>query len=371
MEFIISLVVILTVVFLAMMATVLWRMSSINKILDSIEKQNPPEPGETRARVWITNDKDYRTFLKLTNSNVFGILSITPKRVSLYSSDTKGKRSVLQIDSINLHIEWLGQKLIPYNLVPWLAIADTRYGNSPIYISSYMNPSMKTLLSGTAASQAINQTKELYFKLTGFKRTGKDRELPAIKLFALEKNPASLSALIITAMLLVYAAIDGLIINPLELVGYQPKILPLIFALFVIVYIVFSFYKIMRKKSVPLPESMVLTFVFCVVLILAAIPVMKRIDTSTAVEPMQNYDYKANEKDVLEPLQDGLPNLPLKAENAYWKQFADDHIFRFPLQKGGFGFWQFDGRELDNDIEAFYANKSEDKNIEQPESEEQ
>ncbi|MBN1473055.1 MAG: hypothetical protein JW914_00425, partial [Syntrophaceae bacterium] len=96
----------------------------------------------------------------------------------------------------------------------------------------------------------------------------------------------------------------------------------------------------------------------------------KRIDTSTAVEPMQNYDYKANEKDVLEPLQDGLPKLPLKAKNAYWKQFADDHIFRFSLQKGGFGFWQFDGRELDKDIEAFYANKSEDKNNEQPQSDE-
>ncbi|MBN1474884.1 MAG: hypothetical protein JW914_09730 [Syntrophaceae bacterium] len=354
--------VLVAVILLIPIGYIFWRLRLKEKIIDKLDKQNPPEAEEFRARVWITNDKDYRTLLTLTPSKEIGIISITPKKISLYSINTKGNTSVQQIDRINLHAEWLVNNLAPYSLVPWLTLADARYGNSPIYITAYVG--MKALLSGNPA-QALNQTKELYSKLTG-----KQEKLPKTNLFALEKNPASLFTLTITALLLIYAGVDGWVLNPLEIVSYQPEFIPLIFALLVIAYVVFSFYKIMKKKSVPPPEAFSLAMLFGVVLILAAIPAIKRIDTATATKPMQNYDYKANEKDILEPLQEGLPKLPFVAKNEYWKQFDDNHTFQFPLQKGGFGFWQFDGRELYKDIEAFYANKNEDKNSEQPESDE-
>lgn len=273
-----------------------------------------------------------------------------------------GNISVQQIERINLHAEWLVNNLAPYNLVPWLTIADARYNNSPIYITAYVG--MKALLSGSP-NQALNQTNVLYSKLTG-----KQDKFPITKLFALKKNHASLFTLTITALLLIYAGVDGWVLNPLEIVSHQPEFIPLIFALIVIASVVFSFYIIMKNKSVPLPEAFSLSMLFCVVLILAAIPAIKRIDTATAAETMQYYKYKANENQILEPLQEGLPKLPFIANNEYWKQFEDDHIFKFPLQKGGFGFWQFDGRELYKDIEAFYANKSENENSEQPESDE-
>ncbi|MBN1473096.1 MAG: hypothetical protein JW914_00630, partial [Syntrophaceae bacterium] len=214
------------------------------------------------------------------------------------------------------------------------------------------------------AMPSRSQTAELYRNIVG-----QHEQFEGTKEFALEKNPASLSALVIIFLLFIYAIADGLFLNPLEIVGYKIELLPLLLLLSLLIASVILFYKKLINFSVPARETLVLTMLFFFVLSISGVLVVKRIDTSTAVEPMQNYDYKANEKDVLEPLQEGLPKLPLKAKNEYWKQFEDDHIFRFPLQKGGFGFWQFDGRELDKDIEAFYANKNENKNSEQPESE--
>jgi hypothetical protein len=345
----------LLIAMVAPLVHILWRFRSAQNALDALHLKIPQEAvGEIRTRVWISNVQQRRRFFKITPSNEFGILVLTPERISLHSINKKGEQSIRQFDRGKLRTEWIGNKLMRDSNLHWFAILD---GSSRILISAY---------TGINAMPSRSQTAELYRNIVG-----QHEQFEGTKEFALEKNPASLSALVIIFLLFIYAIADGLFLNPLEIVGYKIEFLPLLFFLALLTVSVILFYKKLIKFSVPARETLFLTMLFFFVLSISGVTIVKRIDTSTAVEPMQNYDYKANEKDVLEPLQEGLPKLPLKTKNEYWKQFEDDHIFQFPLQKGGFGFWQFDGRELDKDIEAFYANKSEDKNNEQPESYEQ
>ncbi len=68
---------------------------------------------------------------------------------------------------------------------------------------------------------------------------------------------------------------------------------------------------------------------------------------------MQLYDYRMVYEGNFEPVTKGLPKLKLKLSCDYWKQFDKNHNFEFSLQEGGLGMWQFDGRELDKDIDAY------------------
>ena len=68
---------------------------------------------------------------------------------------------------------------------------------------------------------------------------------------------------------------------------------------------------------------------------------------------MQLYDYRMVRKGIFEPVIKGPPKLELKLKCDYWKQFGENHKFQFLLQEGGLGMWQFDGRELDKDIDAY------------------
>lgn len=63
------------------------------------------------------------------------------------------------------------------------------------------------------------QTIEIYSNIDA-----QQAQFPDTKKFALEKNKASLSVLILIVIILVYAVADGIFINPLEIVSYPNNI---------------------------------------------------------------------------------------------------------------------------------------------------
>ncbi|MBN1474885.1 MAG: hypothetical protein JW914_09735, partial [Syntrophaceae bacterium] len=135
---------------------IVWLFRSVQNALDSLHLKIPQEAvGEIRTRVWISNTQQRRRFLKITPSNEFGILVLTPERISLHSITKKGDQSVRQFDRAKLRTEWIGNKLMRDSNLHWFAIFD---GSSRILISAY---------TGINAMPSRSQTAELYRNIVG------------------------------------------------------------------------------------------------------------------------------------------------------------------------------------------------------------
>lgn len=317
------------------------KFRSISRLLEELNFQIPEEKGEIRAQVWINNDQERLRLWKIFPSKEVGILVFGPDTISLYSINLKGERTTRHYERSSLKSEWYGNQTMKDANLQWFSI----YGNqSRIYISAY---------TGIIALPSRQQTAEIYRNIAG-----QHVQFQGAKEFALEKNPASLTTLIIIASVVVYAVADGVFINPLEVVGY-PQNFILFFALpFITVCLLASgIYSFMMRFCVPARETLALTILFVFSLIIATLPALQRIDTAIASNPMQTYDYRMVKEGVFEPVNNGLPKLKLKLKCDYWKQFAENTKFQFLLRKGGLGMWQFDGRSLDKDIEAYMKSK--------------
>jgi hypothetical protein len=172
--------------------------------------------------------------------------------------------------------------------------------------------------------------------------------------FALEKNIASLTTLILIVSIFAYALVDTVFINLMEIVGYPDNVMPLIVLPTVLIsFLALVTYKYMIRLSVPLRESLVLAVLLVISLSIAALPLLQRIDTIIATKPMQNYNYRMIKPGVFEPVEKGPPKLKLRTQCEYWQQYAVNTTLQFSLQHGGLGMWQLDGEALDKDIYAY------------------
>jgi len=313
------------------------KFRSITRLLEELHLQIPEGNGEIRAQVWINDDQGRLRLWKIFPSKRFGILVLGSDIISLYSINFKGERTTHHFERSNLKTEWLGNQTMKDANLQWFALCENE---SKIYISAY---------TGMIALPSRQQTAEIYRNIAG-----QHIQFQGTKEFALEKNAASISTLIIIAAVSVYAVADGVFVNPLEAVGY-PKNIILFFSLpfTAICLLATAIYTFMIRLSVPARETLALTMLFIISLIMATLPLLQRIDTALTSNQMQIFDYHMIKDGVFEPVNKDLPKLKLKIKYDYWKQFEVNHNFQFLLQKGGLGMWQFDGRELDKDVEAY------------------
>lgn len=313
------------------------KFRSIARLLEELQLQIPEEKGEIRAQVWINNDQERRRLWKIFPSKEVGILVLGNDKISLYSVNLTGEHTTRQFERSSLKAEWLGNQTMKDANLQWFALCENE---SRTYISAY---------TGAVALPSRQQTAEIYRNIAG-----QHVQFQGVKEFALEKNTASLTTLIIIASVLAYAVADGIFINPLEVVGYPKNIIILIvFPATAICLLAAAIYSFMIRFSVPARETLVLTMLCIFSLILAALPLLQRIDTVITTKPMQTYDYHMVKEGIFEPDNKGLPKLKLKLRCDYWKQFSENHKFQFMLREGGIGMWQYDGRALDKDIEAY------------------
>jgi len=172
--------------------------------------------------------------------------------------------------------------------------------------------------------------------------------------FALEKNTASLIALIFMASMLIYALVDTVFINLYEIVGYpENKLLLVVLSAMPMCLFGYFIHGYMIRSSVPERETLVLTVLCILSLAIAAHPILQRIDKVLASKPMQTYNYRMIKPGFFEPAEIGPPKLTLRPQCEYWHQYKIDDTLQFSLQHGGLGMWQLDGEALDKDIYAY------------------
>lgn len=320
------------------------RFRLIARLLETLHLQTPSETGEIRKRVWISNDHDRSRLFKLSPSKEIGIMIFRSDKILLLSANLVGKHFTRQYNLANLRTEWIGNQFMRDSNLQWFAIDE---GNSRILISAY---------TGIGALSSRRETAEIYRNIAG-----QHAQFSGTKEFALEKNAASVSLLILTVLLFVYAIADGLFVNPLEIVGYPKNIFIYLMPVILVLILCSISYKLMLRFSVPARETLVLTLLLSYSLLAAAIPLAKRVDTAMTTSPMWPYEFQMTKEGVFKPVEQYIPKevekdppkLDLSLKCDYWKQFEDNHTFLFLLQKGGLGFWQYDGRSLDKDIDAY------------------
>lgn len=322
------------------MIYLLRKFRSIARLLEELQLQIPEGKGEIRAQVWVNNDQERQRLWKIFPSKEIGILVLGSDKVSLYSINFNGERTTHHYERSNLKAEWLGNQTMKDANLQWFALCENE---SRTYVSAY---------TGAIALPSRQQTAEIYRNIAG-----QHVQFQGAKEFALEKNPASLTTLIILACVIVYAVADGIFINPLEVVGYPKNIIIFtVFPVAAICLLATAIYSFMIRFSVPARETLVLTMLCVSSLILATLPLLQRIDTAITTKPMQTYDYHMVKEGIFEPDNKGLPKLKFKLRCDYWKQFGENHKFQFMLREGGLGMWQYDGRLLDKDIETYMKN---------------
>lgn len=320
-------------------ALIYWlRFRSFTKMLEMLHREVPSDIHEIRIQVWISNDQHHRRWAKIIPGTEIGFMVLTSEWITVHSINLQKERIKRRISRSQLRHEWIGSQSVKDANLHWFALFTN---GSRLLFSAF---------TGMNALPSRPQTAEIYRNIVG-----QHVQFDGVQEFALEKNPGSLVAMILMGLLFVYAVADGFFLNPLEYVDGHPKNLSLSITLTTIGISLFHLaaYQLIRRYSVPARESMVLTMFLGVALMMAVIPGAKRIDTALAEKPMQHYSYHMVREGIFEPDRQGLPKLTLQLRCDYWKQFEKDHTHTFPLQHGGLGFWQFDGRALDRRIAQY------------------
>ena len=328
------------VLIVAIAVWIYWQwFRSFSKMLEMLHREVPSNSHEIRFQVWISDDRYHRRWFKLVPGTEIGFLILTDDWITINSINLQKERIKRQISRSQLHHEWVGSQSLKDSNLHWFSLL---FYGSPLLISAF---------TGMNALPSRSQTAEIYRNIVG-----QHVQFDGIQEFALEKNPASLIVLIVMGLLFVYALADGIFLNPLEYIEGHPNNLFIAIALLIngIILSQLTAYHLMRHNSVPARESLVLTWFLGITLMIAALPGAKRIDTVLAKEPMQHFSYHMVREGIFESDQEGLPKLKLQVRGDYWKQFEENHIQTFPLQRGGLGFWQFDPRSLDKDITQYF-----------------
>ena len=182
--------------------------------------------------------------------------------------------------------------------------------------------------------------------------------------FALEKNPASVSAMVVFFALFLFALLDSFAISRYELTDAQlGQILrhPLTWlgVLLGLGAMVPLGWRYLIRASVPARESMVLTMFVALALIGAALPLAKRADQWLASGPTQNYTYRVTTVAHLEPVDTskGLPRMWFPRAREYWAQYPEGSTYEIPFLRGPMGLWQLDHQAFDPPLMAFYERR--------------
>jgi hypothetical protein len=182
--------------------------------------------------------------------------------------------------------------------------------------------------------------------------------------FALEKNPASVSAMVVFFALFLFALLDTFAISRYELTDAQLAqimISPLTWmgTLLGFAVVLPLGYQYLSRASVPARESMALTMFVAMALLGAALPLAKRADQWLADSPTQEYRYRVTTIAHLEPEDPSLrlPRLRFPRAREYWEQYPEGSLYKIPFLRGPMGLWQLDHEAFDPPLVAFYEKR--------------
>ncbi|UXI68841.1 hypothetical protein [Tahibacter amnicola] len=287
--------------------------------------------GKAFFRVHLARRDMFVRRMKMQPSEARGLLIPEDDAVRLVAIWPDGSRFDQRIGRDALNLAWIGQPGLNAGNLHWLSV-----GEPPLYISAD---------TGMNAVSSLRQTADLYRSLM---RPG-DLEPPA-RDFALEKNPASLTAVVLVLALVAYTVLDG-IGNPYTLLNTSgaSRFLPV----FGVLALPLA-YPVLVRWKVPARESLVTCLLMSLTLAFAVIPLGKRIDGLLASESFRDHEYRLTATRELEPVDPASPLLRLRPHKEYWAQFPVGSVHRMPLRKGGLGLWQADTRDFSEKVRRWY-----------------
>jgi hypothetical protein len=191
------------------------------------------------------------------------------------------------------------------------------------------------------------------------------RKIPHLKLeigtlnnltpFALEKNPAALGTAVFFLLCLVYAFADTFIFNGEAYVDkplYEAYVAGGV-ALSVLALL------LMRRASVPLPETLTIAILAGAAFGAALYPGLLRINQLTDREGLIAHEYKMVKPASFVPLKPELPAIKFPERHVFfWSSHTLGQIETFRLRKGGLGFYQIDMAPIYKRIDNFYEARN-------------
>ena len=288
-------------------------------------------------RVKASRPAFFKRRLKLVGAESSAVLVNTESHVRVIADLPKGERLDVSYPKSGLQLEWLGNSGLGSANMHWIAIGQGE------------NRLMLTADTGFNAVQSREATADICRKVNpAF-------QLPPIAQsdFALEKNKTSLAVMLACAALGAYALLDGIFVNHNELLAFG-RIAAFGPALFVFAL---PIYFLLVRGKVPSRESLTLSILSVLALMLASIPALKRLDHWLA-SGSQLYPYTMTSTGRFTSVMPGPPRLTFDSTRDYWAQFDEGSVHQFELIHGPLGLWQLDHSNLDRKFRQFYEAKN-------------
>lgn len=170
------------------------------------------------------------------------------------------------------------------------------------------------------------------------------------RLFAIHRNPRSLTVVLVLVVVVAYALMDSFYISRESYVGRAPW---LVFAAIGTAAALGAAIWMLRGK-VPKAEAGVIAVLFGVILTLSCYPGAMRLNAITDAQGLTTYEYQLAADLHLMPPSPELPVLYFPRHHLYWKQFNPGSLHPFTLRRGALGFYQIDMRPINAYLEGFY-----------------
>jgi hypothetical protein len=329
----------LTLLIMIGIALIAWRKSKqLKKTQEQLIQAIDKNSASHWIRVNIASAQRFKKRFKIVPFDAKGIVINHPEHIQIQGQRIAGQKISRTIDKRDLHMDWIGNPNLASSNMHWIRI---KVGGQSVYLSA--DTGMNALQSREATADLCRMINP-HFKLPS----------TALNEFALEKNPASLTAVLVFFALMAFAFGDGLILNSHELL----KLGGAAWAMPVAALLPLPAYALLTRQKVPSRESLALTSLLSVALLLSVIPVLKRVDQLLSTDGAVSTAYRLDKDAQLKPVTEGPPVLDFGHQKEYWAQFEEGSVHHFDLTHGPLGLWQLDHAKLDQPVRDFYKNKS-------------
>lgn len=298
----------------------------------------PLASGATRwIRIHVARPGHFNTIFKWLPFEARGLLIDEGTAIRVVADTSSGERIDVRYPRAEANVRWLGNARLASGNLHWIAIG---HGASELMICAD---------TGLINVRSRAETADLY------RRIAPELTLPegAESEFALEKNPRSLTLIVLFVSLLAFALLDGLILNKnVLLTGKQVTMLVGPFSALAL-----AAYPVLTRGGVPSRESLALSMLLMLAVGLAFVPLIKRVDQLFAPGEPQAVQYKLESRGRLVATSANAPVLDYSRYGEYWAQFDEGSLHEFQLTHGAFGLWQLNEAEFRTKLRRFYDGR--------------
>jgi hypothetical protein len=318
---------------LAVLTLTLARMRSAKQVQDRLIDGLDPASRAGWFRVNVTRPAAFARTWKFLGFEARGVLVNAADSIRVLAELPSGERIDRTWRKPVPGLAWVGNRGLGSANLHWLSLGG---GEGALLVTSD---------TGVNALNSREATADMC------RMIAPDFRLPEVarREFALEKEPATLMAVVLMLATLVYAIVDGVMLNRHELIdaGWALYGLPAAMLL------ALPFWAWQSARAVPAREAVAVSTLLAVALAFAYVPALKRVDQALA-GGARIHAYRLGPGAMLTPVRPGPPVIDASRHERYWAQFKPGSVHDLPLVHGPLGLWQLDKRGLEADLKAFY-----------------